>query len=34
VDGVSQGAGDEVETFRARGLPVFRSLDEIPGIRL
>ena len=30
IEGVSQGADDEVERFRARGLAVFRSIDEIP----
>ena len=30
IDGVSQGADDEVQKFRARGLPVFRSIEEIP----
>jgi hypothetical protein len=30
IDGVSEGADHEVERFRARGLAVFRSLDEIP----
>jgi hypothetical protein len=30
IDGASQGADDEVETFRARGLSVFRSIEEIP----
>ncbi len=30
IEGASQGADDEVETFRARGLSVFRSIDEIP----
>jgi hypothetical protein len=33
IDGVSRGADDEVEKFRARGLPVFRSTDEIPNAR-
>ena len=33
IEGVSQGADDEVEMFRARGLPVFRSVDEIPDAR-
>jgi hypothetical protein len=33
IEGVSQGADDEVEKFRARGLPVFRSLDEIPSVQ-
>jgi hypothetical protein len=30
IEGVSRGADDEVETFLARGLAVFRSVDEIP----
>jgi hypothetical protein len=30
IEGVSQGADDEVQTFLARGLAVFRSVDEIP----
>jgi hypothetical protein len=30
IDGASQGADEEVEAFRARGLPVFGSVDEIP----
>ncbi len=30
IEGASHGADDEVETFLARGLPVFRSVDEIP----
>ena len=30
IDGVSQGADDEVRMFQARGLPVFRSVEEIP----
>lgn len=30
VGGPSIGADEEVETFRRRGLPVFRSLDEVP----
>ena len=33
IEGASQGADDEVEAFRARGLPVFRSVDEIPNVR-
>jgi hypothetical protein len=32
IDGVSKGADDEVERFLARGLPVFRSVDEIPSV--
>jgi hypothetical protein len=31
LEGPSQGADEEVETFRARGLPVYRSVDEVPG---
>lgn len=30
IDGASHGADEEVETFRTRGLPVFRSVDEVP----
>ncbi len=30
IDGVSRGADEEVETFRARRLPVFRTVNEIP----
>jgi len=30
IDGASQGADDEVRKFEARGLPVFRSVEEIP----
>lgn len=30
LEGVSRGADEEVEMFRARGLPVFRSVDEVP----
>lgn len=30
IDGVSRGADEEVETFVARGLPVFRSIAEVP----
>src|SRR6476469_5787521 len=30
IDGMSRGADDEVERFLARGLTVFRSVDEIP----
>ena len=30
LDGSSQGADEEVETFRARRLPVFRSVNEVP----
>jgi len=30
IDGVSRGADEEVETFRARGLPVFCSVGEVP----
>jgi len=32
VGGASRGADDEVEAFRARGLRVFRSVDEIPNV--
>jgi hypothetical protein len=30
IDGLSTGADQEVERFLARGLPVFRSVDEVP----
>jgi hypothetical protein len=30
IDGASHGADEEVETFRARGLPVFKSVDQVP----
>jgi hypothetical protein len=30
IGGASVGADEEVARFRARGLPVFHSLDEIP----
>jgi hypothetical protein len=30
IGGASAGADEEVATFRTRGLPVFRSLEEIP----
>jgi hypothetical protein len=34
IDGPSAGADEEVERFRARDLPVYRSIDEIPeGVR-
>lgn len=36
IGGPSKGADDEAERFRARGLPVYRSLDAVPdhpGIR-
>jgi hypothetical protein len=33
VEGVSQGADEEVESFRTRGLSVFKSVDEIPNVR-
>jgi hypothetical protein len=33
IGGVSQGADDEVEKFRARGLAVFQSVDEVPLVR-
>lgn len=34
VGGASRGADGEVEACRTRGLPVFRSIDEIPNVRL
>jgi len=30
IEGVSKGADEEVDRFRARGLRVFQSIDEIP----
>ncbi|MCB0713246.1 MAG: DUF4406 domain-containing protein [Ignavibacteriae bacterium] len=30
IGGASSGADREVERFRAKGLPIFRSIDEIP----
>ena len=33
IGGASQGADDEVGTFLARGLSVFRSVEEIPDAR-
>jgi hypothetical protein len=30
IGGPSKGADEEVERFHARGLPVYRSVDEIP----
>jgi hypothetical protein len=30
IEGASKGADEEVESFLARGLTVFRSMDEIP----
>lgn len=30
IGGTSSGADREVEKFQAKGLPVFRSIDEIP----
>ena len=30
IDGDSRGADEEVGTFEARGLPVFRSVGEVP----
>jgi hypothetical protein len=30
IDGASHGADEEVERFRARGLPVFESLAAVP----
>lgn len=32
VGGPSKGADQEVETFVERGLPVFRSIEEIPSV--
>jgi len=32
IEGVSKGADDEVDRFRARGLRVFLSIDEIPDV--
>lgn len=34
IGGGSAGADEEVARFEARGLPVFRSLDEIPAARV
>jgi hypothetical protein len=31
IEGVSKGADEEVDRFRARGLRVFHSVNEIPG---
>jgi hypothetical protein len=33
IGGPSKGADEEVDRFRARGLRVFRSIDEIPDVR-
>ena len=33
IEGKSIGADAEVDSFRARGLRVFQSLDEIPNLR-
>ena len=33
IGGISSGADDEVARFRARGLPVYKSLDEVPNER-
>ena len=33
IEGVSKGADEEVDQFRARGLRVFQSIDEIPDTR-
>ena len=33
IEGVSKGADEEVDRFRARGLRVFQSIDEIPDTR-
>ena len=30
IGGPSKGADQEVQVFEARGLPIYRSLDEIP----
>ena len=30
VGGPSKGADDEMERFKARGRPVYRSVDEVP----
>ena len=30
IGGASRGADDELKRFEARGLPVFRSVEEIP----
>lgn len=34
LPGVSRGADQDVELARARGLPVYSSLDEIPDLEL
>jgi len=31
IGGASVGADEEVARFQARGLPVFHSLEDIPG---
>jgi hypothetical protein len=33
IGGASAGADEEVARFRARGLPVFHALDDIPDAR-
>ena len=33
IEGLSKGADEEVDRFRARGLRVFQSIDEIPDAR-
>ncbi len=33
IEGISKGADEEVDRFRARGLRVFQSIDEIPDTR-
>jgi heme-degrading monooxygenase HmoA len=33
IGGPSRGADEEVESFRRRGLPVFKSIDEIPYVQ-
>ena len=30
IGGESKGADDEAESFKARGLPVYRSIEEVP----
>jgi hypothetical protein len=32
IGGPSKGADEELERFEARGLPVYRSLDEVPAV--
>ena len=33
IPGESRGADQEVDRFRARGLPVFTSIDQVPNTR-